>query len=74
MWVFGDDDWVPAVIKDVQSKEVKFLSEYGKVSHFQSLFSDIQSYEKCKYYKQLVFHKDLLINFDLQGHLKEQNH
>ena len=49
MWVFGDDDWVPAVIKDVQSKEVKFLSEYGKVSHFQSLFSDYsKSYKKLQ--------------------------
>jgi len=30
VWLNAEDDWVPAVIKEVQGKDIKFLSEYGK--------------------------------------------
>ena len=32
VWLNAEDDWVPAVIKEVQGKDIKFLSEYGKVN------------------------------------------
>ena len=36
MWLSAEDDWVPAVVKEFPGKDVKFISEYGKVYIYNS--------------------------------------
>ncbi len=30
-WLSGDVDWIPVTVTAIDPKEIKFLSEYGKV-------------------------------------------
>ena len=31
VWLYGDNDWVPATVKEIKGKEVTLESDYGKV-------------------------------------------